>query len=275
MNPFLVTKPKVQRRAELDQMEDRAAKSKKKSLDRNSTDRGAKKSGGLTVEDPVEFYEEPPKTKSGDKNKAKKKTRDKESGSPDKVKKKKKKKVDEWGMTVYSPKESPIKTLSKIKGKKLRSILATNREELLQMVEDDAVDTASAAIYKRMLQALVDVIGHTEDMIHRSKGARGTHQMNLLVNNIRDILIDLQQAQDRGMLADNLCQRHLAPSYLAIGMKVLQENEQLFNRIKRENDRETVDRYSQYFAEQEKRIGDFVQDQFVRVREEVRKYLQR
>src|SRR5690606_29842421 len=139
MNPFLVTKPKVQRRAELDQMEDRAAKSKKKSLDRNSTDRGAKKSGGLTAEDPVEFYEEPPKTKSGDKNKAKKKTRDKD---PDKAKKKKKKKVDDRGMTVYSPKESPIKALSKIKGKKLRSILATNREERLQMVEDDAVDTA-------------------------------------------------------------------------------------------------------------------------------------
>src|SRR5690606_41971343 len=103
MNPFLVTKPKVQRRAELDQMEDRAAKSKKKSLDRNSTDRGAKKSGGLAAEDPVEFYEEPPKPKSGDKNKAKKKTRDKESDSPDKAKRSEERRVGKERRSRWAP----------------------------------------------------------------------------------------------------------------------------------------------------------------------------
>lgn len=249
MNPFLVSKPRVQRKAELDESENKVAETRKKSLDKKKK----KAAASVSDEDDVFIY----------------------AGEEEQPKKKKKKKVDDWGIEVYKKPETPIAKISKIKTKKLKSILATNREELLQLVENDEVDTASSVIYKRMLQALVDVIGHTEDLIHRSKGARGTHQMNLLVNNIRDILIDLQQAQDRGMLAENLCQRYIAPSYLAIGMEILRENEQLFNRIKREHDKDTVERYSQYFADQEQRIGAFVQDQFVRVREELKKFLQR
>lgn len=257
MNPFVVTvkKSKAQRRAELEESENKVAEARKKSLDKKK-----KKSKSGASDDPdLDTFEY-----IGDEEQPKKKKR-----------KTKNKEVDDWGIVVHKKPETPIAKLSKVKRKNLRSILANNREELLALVESDEVDTASAAIYKRMLQALVDVIGHTEDMIHRSKGARGTHQMNLLVNNIRDILIDLQQAQDRGMLAENLCSRFLAPSYLAIGTEILKENEQLFAKIKRESDKETVERYGQYFDQQERRLGDFIQDQFVRVREEVKKYLQR
>ena len=264
MNPFLVTKPRVQRRAELDDSDNKVAESKKKSLDRKKK----QKAGSGSEDDPDAFTylgeDEQPNKATKKKGKAAKKKKNKEGQE-----------LDDWGMVVHKPKETPIAKISKVKRKNLKSILATNREELLQLVENDEVDTASSVIYKRMLQALIDVVGHTEDMIHRSKGARGTHQMNLLVNNIRDILIDLQQAQDRGMLAENLCSRFLAPSYLAIGTEILKENEQLFAKIKRESDKDTVDRFSQYFDQQERRLGDFIQDQFVRMREEVKKYLQR
>lgn len=175
---------------------------------------------------------------------------------------------------VESPKPSKISKLTKVKGKKLRSIIATDAESILQLIETDSYDTASTLIYKRILQSLVDVVGYSEAMIRRTKGQRGTHQLNILISSIRDIMIDMQQAQDRGRLGESLVEKIVMPAFLDIGMMLLRENEMLLQKLKRDLPESQFKSYEQMITNSERVAGTFIQDQFKTVREEVRKYLQ-
>lgn len=204
--------------------------------------------------------------------------------TPKKKKKKKKKVVpdlpitlseteDDWGIAEHKEKEKP--KITKMTRKNVKSILATDRERILQLIERDEMDTATTAIYKRMLQALVDVVGHSEAMIHKSKGQRGTHQLNLLVGSIRDVLLDLQQAQDRGQLGNNLVHRYIAPAFLQIGTEYLRQNQQLYQWLSRELEPELLSKFKEKLDQQEPKFGEFVQSQYRSVVIDVQKFLQR
>lgn len=309
MNPFLDDKPRVQRKAELAETRARAADKKKRALDkkrkraRASEVEPTDEELDLALDEYVEEPEEPPKKKKRRRKapaQAPVDTYDPEElealaitgEEPEPRKRRRRKKVpeevaspelsdspDDWGIAPYeaAPEDEglTLRKISKMKRPGIRSIIAQDVETIHQLIESDNTDTATTLIYKRMLQTLVDVIGHSEAMIHKSKGARGTHQLTTLVGALRDTMLDLQQAQDRGQLGESLVERIIAPAFLEVGMLVLRENAQMFSRLKRELDPEQADKYSRWLADQEQRVGEEIQRKYQVVRDEVRRFLQR
>jgi DNA-binding Xre family transcriptional regulator len=114
----------------------------------------------------------------------------------------------------------------------VKSILGDSAEVIQQMLESGHNDSATSLIHKRLLQSLVDLIPYAENNIRESKGARGVYQINSLITSIRELMIDAQSTKDRGALGDALVEKVIRPTFLDIGMELVQEDARLSAAIK-------------------------------------------
>jgi hypothetical protein len=114
--------------------------------------------------------------------------------------------------------------ISKLKNvKKMRSIVGDSSEQISQLLESNETDQAVSLMYKRMLQTLLDLLSYSEQYVRKTKAAKGVYQVNALISNIRELMTDIQSAQDRGMLGDAMIERILQPSFREIGSQFVQE----------------------------------------------------
>ena len=128
--------------------------------------------------------------------------------------------------------ESSKKTISKLRTKGMRSIIGDSAEEIQQLLEANANESAISLMQKRLLQTLVDVLPYAEHAVRNSKGARGVYQLNSLVTSLREVMIDLQSTRDKGALGAELVERVIRPAFLDIGMVLVQEEARLDAEIK-------------------------------------------
>jgi hypothetical protein len=144
--------------------------------------------------------------------------------------KKKKKRVDDddepkrkkrTELQVYDEDDEP--KLSKLKGKALRTQFGSGAEKILRLLEKDETDPAVALIYKRLLQSVVDVLPLAEMGIRASKGVRGIHGFNMLISSLRELMVDVQSAQDRGMMGQTLVMSVLQPAFTDLAQEMVQE----------------------------------------------------
>ncbi len=169
-----------------------------------------------------------------------------------------------------------VKGLSKLKRKGLRSIVAQDLDQVQQMIEVGDSDGAATMIYKRILQALLDAVPHMETMIHKTKGQRGSHQLQVLISSIREIMIDIQQAQDKGMLGEHLVEQVIRPSYVDLAMETMRALDELHRKIKLDvADPQQQDQWTTKVNAVQDRIGNFMSQEFQKVREQARSFLQR
>ena len=144
------------------------------------------------------------------------------------IKKKKKREDDEAPKkkkkaTEVVEYEEPEKKLSKLKGKALRTVFGQGAEKILRLLEQDETDPAIALIYKRLLQSVVDVLPLAEMGIRASKGVRGVHGFNMLISSMRELMVDIQQAQDRGLMGQMLVQTVIQPAFTDLAQETVQE----------------------------------------------------
>lgn len=191
---------------------------------------------------------------------------------PEKKKAKKQKLEPGTELTIVSAGDK-LTAGALVKGGK--SMLGRDIDKIHDLIEVGDHDTASTMIYKRMLQALLEAAKNVENVVTGSGGTRGVQAMNMITSSIRDVMIDIQQAQDRGNMGVALVEKVIMPSFLDIGMMLLRENEQLKQKLRRDLPKELMDRYEQILESYDAKVGDFVQAQFKEVREETRKFLQR
>ena len=114
----------------------------------------------------------------------------------------------------------------------MQSILGDAAEEIQQLLESNNNDSATTLMQKRLLQTLVDVIPHAEANIRKSQGAKGVYAFNSLITSIRELLIDVQSTRDRGVVGEMLVEKVIRPSFLDIGMVLVQEDARLDKELK-------------------------------------------
>ena len=122
-----------------------------------------------------------------------------------------------------APYEEDLPRLSKLKGKALRTQFGQGTEKILRLLEQDETDPAIALIYKRLLQSVVDVLPLAEMGIRASKGIRGVHGFNMLISSLRELMVDVQSAQDRGMMGQTLVMSVIQPSFSDLAQDTVQE----------------------------------------------------
>lgn len=124
------------------------------------------------------------------------------------------------------------KRISKLKTKGMRSIIGDSAEEIQQLLEVNKNESATTLIQKRLLQSLVDVLPYAEHNVRQTKGQRGVYQLNSLITSLREILIDVQSTRDKGVLGDTLVERIIRPTFLDLGMALVQESERTNSDLK-------------------------------------------
>lgn len=195
------------------------------------------------------------------------------------VKKKKKKKP-------LTEAESLHRRLSKSK-EKTSSIIGDSAEDILQMLETGNVQQAVPLIYRCMLQTVVDVIPLAENAIRETKGAKGVYQLNSLISSLRELMADIQSAQDRGMLGSMIVDTILRPSYKDLAVSVLTEYKTLADDSKASLDALRSARASQEafdaewnnlrknFQQSRERLAHAMQTQYKDSADKIVDYLQR
>ena len=156
-----------------------------------------------------------------------------EEDEPIKKKKKKKKTLSEnTDLAVYEePKRKKISKLKNVKA--MRSIVGDSAEEISQLLEVGETDGAVSMMYKRMLQALMDLLPYAERQVRKTKAAKGVYQVNALISNIRELMVDIQAAQDRGRIAEDLDQRILQPAFREMATQFIRDYDALDTDLRR------------------------------------------
>jgi|SRR6478609_4190685 len=154
----------------------------------------------------------PPKKKQKYEDEPKKKKKN-EVFDATPVKKKKRVDDDDVGTALALLDDDVGPRRSKTKTKLLlKTQFGQGSEKILRLLEQDDTDPAIALLYKRMLSAVVDVLPMAEMGIRKTKGVRGIHGFTMLMSQLRELMVDIQQAQDRGMMGTQLFESILKPS---------------------------------------------------------------
>lgn len=186
--------------------------------------------------------------------------------------KKKKKKVSDSTEVVMidgSPK------LSKLKGKALRTQFGQGAEKILRLLESDDTDPAVALIYKRLLQSVVDVMPLAEMGIRASKGTRGIHGFNMLISSLRELMVDVQSAQDRGMMGQTLVMSVMQPAFSDLAQDMVQEFSVLAADVKAKLSQEDYDTFLPLLRECRSRIANRMTFHYNIMRDGTIQFLQR
>lgn len=182
---------------------------------------------------------------------------------------------DDPVMELTVPEKAPKKRISKLRTKGMRSIIGDDAENIHQLLEVGDADSATSLIYKTALQTLVDLLPYAEHQVRITKGQRGVYQVNSLIQSVRELMVDLQSAQDRGAMGELMVDKIVRPAFLDIGMSVVREFAEVLATAK---EFMPEDRYVVYRAElksAKERIGHDINVAFESAKEQTRQFLQR
>lgn len=165
--------------------------------------------------------------------------------------------------------------MSKLQGKALKTMFGQNSEKILQLLETDETDSAVALIYKKLLQSIVDIIPMAELAIIESKGTRGIYQFNQILSSARELMCDIQSAQDRGLLGVSLMEQTVKPTFGDIAQDIVQEYSMIGADVKAGMTEKEWQRFAPLLRESRARLADKITKHYRRINEETISFLQR
>jgi hypothetical protein len=165
--------------------------------------------------------------------------------------------------------------VSKLNTKNMRSIFGDNAEKILQLLDTNETDTAVQLIYKKALSSLVDLLPYAEHAVRKSKGARGVYQINSLISSMRELMVDIQSAQDRGMLGEALVDKVIRPAYSDLANAIVREYSTIATDAKNLIPEKDWPEFSTALRESRSRLADSINKQYRQVKDETTSYLQR
>lgn len=168
------------------------------------------------------------------------------------------------------------KKLSKINAKNMKSHFGDGAEKILQLLDINETDSAVALIYKKTLSSLVDLLPYAEQAVRKSKGARGVYQINSLISSMREIMVDIQSAQDRGMMGQALMETVMKPSFKDIAQTMVEEYAMIGADAKLAiQDPQELNRFMTGLRESRTRLGASMNKTFKEINDNTIAYLQR
>jgi elongation factor P--beta-lysine ligase len=188
--------------------------------------------------------------------------------SPDIKKKKKKKKLEIA--------EVKLKKISKLSTQaETKSIIGQNAEQIHQLLENKDNEAAIPLIYRKMLQSLVDLLPLAERQVRKTKGARGVYQVNILISSIRELLVDVQASQDRGMLGQNLVEQVVKPSFGDLAQTIVTEYAAISADAKLNMNDKEYGRFRTELLASRARLASAMTERFRDIKDQTIQYLER
>ena len=185
------------------------------------------------------------------------------------VVKKKKKKI---GSAIV---KADPKRISKLNSKELVSIIGDNADEMQNLFEHGEVDSAVRMLNKKLIQTCIDLLPQLETGIRSSNGRYGVHSLNGTIQTIRELVIDLQNMQDRGAIGQAIIEKIIRPTFLDLATSIVEEASMVLNEIKDEVDTETYSKIKRAQLESRNRIASLMNSKYEQVKAETVSFLQR
>jgi len=190
--------------------------------------------------------------------------------SPEPKKKKKKKRMDLAVADDDEPKLSKNRTKLLLKTQ-----FGKGAEKILRLIEQDDTDSAIALLYKRLLSSVVDILPMAEMGIRKSKGTRGTYQYVQLISSLRELMVDVQSAQDRGMMGEMLVRSVVQPSFGDLAQDTVQEFSIIAADAKGHMTQEEYAKFAPLLREARSRLANRMTAHYRTMQEGIISYLQR
>lgn len=196
--------------------------------------------------------------------------------TPKKVKVKKKKPSTSLTIALPKLKHDGSRRISKADSEgKLNSILGDDAESLMQLLENGDADSAITRLNKRLIQTVIDLIPEVETNIRESKGRYGVHSFNGLVQTVRELVIDLQSAQDRGAMGETMVEKLIRPAFLDLATDVVKEYSMVQSDMQALLPHDQFLEFRKLQLESRDRIARALQDKYTELQEKIIGFLQR
>ncbi len=166
--------------------------------------------------------------------------------------------------------------LSKNKTKMLlKTQFGKDANKILNLIEREETDTVTAMLYKRLLSSVVDILPMAELGIRKSKGTRGTYQYVQLISTLRELMVDIQSAQDRGMMGQSLVLQIVTPAFGDIAQDLVREYSMIGADAKAHMSEEEYEKFKPLLLESRGRFADKVTKRYHEIKDGAINFLQR
>lgn len=155
------------------------------------------------------------------------------------------------------------------------SVIGRGQDQLHDMIEEGRWDEVQTVMYKRMAQSVSSLLPYLENEIRNTTGKKGAFNYNAMITTVRDLLGDIQQAQDRGRLGELLVDKLLRPAFMDVGMIFIKEHDLLQSRLRQSLSAEQMRVMQLWLDEAQVRFVDQIQDEFRKLHEKTKEFLER
>lgn len=188
---------------------------------------------------------------------------------------KKKKSRDLIPVNKYTVGETPpLRSKRNQEEEQLVSIFGDYSQVIIDKLEFNDRDGAVSLIYKRMLQTLTDILPYAESAVRKTFGHRGVYQINALISSMRELMQDMQSAQDRGMMGQALVEKIIRPSYLDIAMQVVASYSNLKTDAKTRMTPDDYRLFERAVSSTQEVVGQFIMQQYEATQKETIQFFQ-
>lgn len=165
--------------------------------------------------------------------------------------------------------------ISKIDQKEMLSIIGDDAEEMQQLFEGDNTEQATKMLNRRLIQMLIDLIPQLETGIRKSNGRYGVHSLNGTIQTIRELVIDMQSAQDRGALGHSIVENIIKPVFYEIATIVVEEASMVLSEVKDVLPPEGYAQLRRAQIDSRNRLASSINTKYLTVKDEIIGFLQR
>lgn len=155
------------------------------------------------------------------------------------------------------------------------TVIGQGQDTIHNLIEDGNWEEAQTLMYKRMAQSVNSLLPYLESEIRNTSGKKGAFNMNSMITTVRDLLGDIQQAQDRGRLGELIVDKLLRPSFMDVGMIFIKEQDLLQARLRRDMSPEQMRTMQLWMDEAQQRFVDQIQNEFRKLHEQLKEFLER
>jgi len=173
---------------------------------------------------------------------------------------------------LYEEGKKPNKFKDKDK-KILKTVFGERAKEIQYLVENNNKDGAVVLIFKQLLKMMVDLIPISERVVRQTKGYRGIYQINQMVSQMRELMADMQAAQDRGLLGQTLIAKYVRPAFLDIAKMMVEGNHSIRMEIREYIPREERKRVIEMFEKTQEELAKYINAQYRQISENLIKGL--
>lgn len=165
------------------------------------------------------------------------------------------------------PKKRPV--LTRTEEEALQTRFGEKSSIIIDQLEFGMTDGLQSLIIRSLLQSLVEILPVAEKQVKDSQAKRGIYQFNQTIGSIRELLADVQAAQDRGLLGQSIVERSVRPAFLDISVQIVTAMAELESFAKHNMDSETRQEFKIKIDYLKRNLASYISAQYKEVSDSV------